>query len=61
MNGTSSESYARVSASLVGYHYLLRFVIWKEVEEYEKMGWWIDENQQGYCEDWESGGVFMLK
>ena len=37
------------------------FVSWGKVEEHEKKNWWILNNQEGYIENWTTGGVFMGK
>lgn len=44
----------------LGFKQIIAIVFWKDVEEYEKKGWWICK-QKGYCEDWEKGGIIMSK
>ena len=40
---------------------VISFVLWRLVEEYERNGWWILNEQEGYAGDWTTGGVFMAR
>lgn len=61
MTNTNTFFDISVLSRFLGLRIIVQFVYWKDVEEFEKHGWWIDQNQTGYCEDWEKGGVFMKR
>ena len=51
-------------ASLLGFgliEEIISFVPWERVEEFEKKGWWILQEQKGYASNWYTGGIFMAK